>query len=60
MGSIVPRLGLGKARYWMTSGSFVPSDAEVLYEPGCSRDQKQPCPDDEGPEGSRDALPGRR
>jgi hypothetical protein len=28
-------------------------------EPGCSRDQKQPCPDDDGPDGSRDALTGR-
>src|SRR6266550_4096991 len=25
-------------------------------EPGCSRDQKQPCADDDGPGGSRDPL----
>src|SRR2546426_1979929 len=28
-------------------------------EPGCSRDQNQPCPDDDGPGDSRDALTGR-
>ena len=28
-------------------------------EPGCSRDQKQPCPDGDGPDDSRDALTGR-
>jgi hypothetical protein len=28
-------------------------------EPGCSRDQKQSRPDDNGPGGSRDALAGR-
>ena len=28
-------------------------------EPDCSRDQNQPCPDDDGPGGSRDALTGR-
>src|SRR5882724_3012740 len=28
-------------------------------EPGCSRDQKQPCPDDDGPDGSSDALTSR-
>ena len=27
--------------------------------PGCSRDQKQPCPDDDGHDGSPDALTGR-
>jgi hypothetical protein len=30
-----------------------------VIEPGCSRDQKQPCPDDDGPDGSCDALNGR-
>src|SRR5712671_1499067 len=35
-------------------------DADASSEPGCSRDQKQPCPDDDGPDGSRDALTGRR
>src|SRR5713226_3433010 len=34
-------------------------DADALSEPGCSPDQKQPCPDDDGPDGSRDALTGR-
>ena len=34
-------------------------DADASSEPGCSRDQKQPCPDDDGPDGSRDALTGR-
>ena len=34
-------------------------DANASSEPGCSRDQKQPCPDDDGPGGSRDALTGR-
>ena len=24
-------------------------DADTSSEPGCSRDQKQPCPDDDGP-----------
>lgn len=28
-------------------------------EPGCSRDQKQPCPDDDGSDGSRDAPTAR-
>ena len=28
-------------------------------EPGCSRDQEQSCPDDEGSDGSRDALTSR-
>src|SRR5437667_3275904 len=27
-------------------------------EPRCSRDQNQPCPDDDSPGGSRDALTG--
>jgi hypothetical protein len=30
-------------------------DADALSEPGCSRDQKQPCPDDDGPDSLRDA-----
>ena len=34
-------------------------DADPSSEPGCSRDHKQPCPDDDGPDGSRDALTGR-
>jgi hypothetical protein len=34
-------------------------DADASSEPGRSRDQKQPCPDDDGPDGSRDALTGR-
>lgn len=34
-------------------------DADALSEPGCSRDQKQPCRDDDGPGGSRHALTGR-
>src|SRR5215208_1612392 len=34
-------------------------DADASSEPGCSRDQKQPCPDDDGPGASRDALTGR-
>jgi hypothetical protein len=29
-------------------------------EPGCSRDQKQPCRDDDGPDGLRDALTHHR
>jgi hypothetical protein len=32
---------------------------DALSEPGCSRDQEQPCPDDDGSDGSRDALTGR-
>src|SRR5512132_3875528 len=36
-----------------------PHDADASSEPGCSRDQKQPCPDDDGPDGSGDALTGR-
>ena len=35
-------------------------DADASSEPRCSRDEKQPCPDDDGPDGSRDALTGRR
>jgi hypothetical protein len=34
-------------------------DADASSEPGCSRDPKQPCPDDDGPDGSDDALTGR-
>jgi hypothetical protein len=34
-------------------------DADASSEPCCSRDQKQPCPDDDGPDGSCDALTGR-
>jgi hypothetical protein len=34
-------------------------DADESSEPDCSPDQKQPCPDDDGPDGSRDALTGR-
>jgi hypothetical protein len=32
---------------------------DVSSEPGCSRDPEQPCPDDGGSDGSRDALTGR-
>src|ERR1700676_2379227 len=32
---------------------------DASSEPGCSRDQTHPCPDDDGPDGSRDALTGR-
>jgi hypothetical protein len=31
-------------------------DADASSEPGCSRDQKQPCPDDDDPGGSGDAF----
>jgi hypothetical protein len=31
-------------------------DADSSSEPGCARDQKKPCSDDDGPDGSRDAL----
>src|SRR5438876_11489875 len=34
-------------------------DADASSEPGCSRDQKQPCPDDDGPDGLREARTGR-
>src|SRR5713101_4379689 len=34
-------------------------DADASSEPGCSRDQKQPCPDDDGPGDARDARTGR-
>jgi hypothetical protein len=34
-------------------------DAEPSSEPGCSPDQKQPCPDGDGPDGSRDSLTDR-
>jgi len=34
-------------------------DADASSEHGCSRDQKQPCRDDDGPGDSRDALTGR-
>jgi hypothetical protein len=40
-------------------GQFGFYDADASSEPGCSPDQKQPCPDDDGPDGSRDALTGR-
>jgi hypothetical protein len=33
-------------------------DAVASSEPGSLRDQKQPCPDDDGPDRSRDALTG--
>src|SRR5271163_4592140 len=32
---------------------------DASSESGCSRDQEQPCPDDDGSDGSRDALTGR-
>ncbi|MEX2163313.1 MAG: hypothetical protein WD823_03615 [Sulfuricaulis sp.] len=34
--------------------------SDVSSEPGGSRDQEQPCPDDDGADGARDALTGRR
>src|SRR5439155_26478036 len=34
-------------------------DADASSEPGCSRDQSQPCPDDDGPDGARGALTAR-
>ena len=42
-----------------TVGEVLVHDADASSEPGCSRDQEQPCPDDDGPDGSRDALTGR-
>jgi hypothetical protein len=33
---------------------------DASSEPRCSGDQEQPCPDDDGSHGSRDALTGRR
>lgn len=33
--------------------------ADASSERGCSRNQKQPCPNDDGPDGLRDALTGR-
>src|SRR5512132_203767 len=36
-----------------------PHDADASTEPGWSRDQKQPCPDGDDPDGSRHALTGR-
>jgi 2'-5' RNA ligase superfamily len=45
----------------MTSVGFrAPSRFKPSSEPGCSRDQKQSCPDGDGPGSSRDALTGRR
>ena len=32
---------------------------DASSEPRCSRDQEQPCPDDDGSDGSGDALTGR-
>jgi hypothetical protein len=43
-----------------TAGEAQVHDADASSEPGCSRDQKQPCPDDDGSDGSRDSLTGRR
>ena len=34
-------------------------DVDASSEPGCSRDQKQPCPNGDGSGNSRDALTGR-
>ena len=31
---------------------------DASFEPSCSRDQEQPCPDDDGSDASRDALTG--
>jgi hypothetical protein len=41
-----------------TVGEVQVHDADASSEPGCSRDQKQSCPDSDGPDGSRDALTG--
>src|SRR6266571_8613912 len=41
------------------SGRSQVHDANASSEAGCSRDQKQTCPDGDGPGGSRDALTGR-
>ena len=41
-------------------GQFVFYEADASSEPGCSPHQKQPCPDNDGPDGSSDALTGRR
>src|SRR6266516_4653538 len=43
---------------WFYYTGMVPG-TQASSEPGCSRDQKQPCADDGGPDGSRDALTGR-
>src|SRR5216117_1345970 len=43
---------------WFYYAGMVPG-TQASSEPGCSRDQKQPCPDDDGSDGSRDALTGR-
>ena len=53
------RVGLAKGFQARTVGEAQVHDADASSEPGCSRDQKQPCPDDDGPGGSRDALTGR-
>src|SRR5256714_3415512 len=48
---IVPGTSNGMSRSSM--------NADASSESGCSRDQKQPCPDDDGSDGSRDALTAR-
>ena len=45
---------------WRHSASSCFYDADASSEPGCSLDQKEPGPDDDGPDGSRDALTRRR
>ncbi len=42
-----------------TVGEVQVHDADASPEPGYSRDQKQPCPDDDDPDGSRDAVTRR-
>ncbi len=39
--------------------AFRPTMRDASSEPGCSRDQKEPRPDDDRPDGSRDELTGR-
>ena len=42
-----------------TLSAITSSSRDPSSEPGCSRDQEQPRPDDDGSDGSRDALTGR-
>ena len=50
------RVALARRRGWSEARSTV---RDALSKSGCSRDQKQPCHDGDGPDGSRDALTGR-
>src|SRR5713226_8991439 len=56
IGSGKPQRGWSQARTW---AKFRRTLRDASSEPGCSRDQEQPCPDDDGSDGSRDALTGR-